>query len=358
MVSCLDRWLGRLNPNTAKRSWYMFRAFMGYLGRNGGVLRKFGPDELVEYQKKAIGEDRYSILDLLQVYLTERDGRASYKTRIYGCVRSFFLHNRAELPRDRSFKIRSEIPPVVGSLDLDTFKHILLKCNKMYRAIFLAMFQGGMGVEEVLYWSRNGFDSVREQFFKDSNPLRIDLPGRKFYKNIRPYHTYIGRDAIKALRQWVETRPIVEHPDIFITQFKTPVKYKSIYQYWMWQLRRLGIIGKKGPNKGNRYGKNPHEIRDMFRTRWQKSGRAPEVAEFLMGHQIDPLRYNKAMQDLSYTCREYRRAEKWLNILSQDPEHIHIDDVEESITKEISDLRRIVLEQGEFIQKLMERVKP
>jgi len=64
------------------------------------------------------------------------------------------------------------------------------------------------------------------------------------------------------------------------------------------------------------------------------------------------------MKDVKYTRGEYRRAEKWLNVVSQDPEHVHIDDVEENVTKEISDLRRIVLEQGELIQKLMERAKP
>jgi len=281
MSSCVDRWLGRLKANTANKSWYMFRGFIKWLDNCDSPFSGFSPDELIDFQKGAVGEDRYSILDLLQSYLIERGGRASYKVRIYGCVRSFFIHNRAELPKDKSFKIRSEIPPVVGSLDVNTFKYVLLKCNPMYRAIFDSMFMGGMGIGEVLYWSRNGLDSLKEQIYSDFKHVKIDLPGRKIYKNIRPYYTMVGKDAIRYLRIWIESRPSVNFPDIFITQFDTPVKYKSIYQYWMWQLRRLGIIGKKGPKRSNRYGKNPHEIRDLFRTRWQKSGRAPKLQNSL-----------------------------------------------------------------------------
>jgi len=28
---------------------------------------------------------------------------------------------------------------------------------------------------------------------------------------------------------------------------------------------------------------------------------------------------------------EYRRAEKWLNIISEDPEHIHVDEIESRV---------------------------
>ena len=51
----------------------------------------------------------------------------------------------------------------------------------------------------------------------------------------------------------------------------------------MRRLKRLGlIIGKRG--KSARYGKNLHEIRDLFRTRWEKSGASGAAAEFFKGH--------------------------------------------------------------------------
>jgi len=47
-----------------------------------------------------------------------------------------------------------------------------------------------------------------------------------------------------------------------------------------------------------------------------------------MGHVIDPNEYNKAFMDENYARMEYRRAEKWLNILSEDPEHVRVDEIE------------------------------
>jgi len=36
--------------------------------------------------------------------------------------------------------------------------------------------------------------------------LRVDLPGRKKAKNVRPYYTFIGRDGIDVLRAWLKAR--------------------------------------------------------------------------------------------------------------------------------------------------------
>lgn len=47
-----------------------------------------------------------------------------------------------------------------------------------------------------------------------------------------------------------------------------------------------------------------------------------------MGHDIDPLGYDKAMRDESYVRNEYRKAEPWLNFRSQDPQLIPIDQYE------------------------------
>jgi len=46
---------------------------------------------------------------------------------------------------------------------------------------------------------------------------------------------------------------------------------------------------------------------------------------------IDPNDYNKAFQDEHYSRMEYRRAERWLNIVSQDPEHVHVDEMDDLV---------------------------
>ncbi len=119
-------------------------------------------------------------------------------------------------------------------------------------------------------------------------------------------------------------RPDSDLPYIFLTQKGTGLSDVTLYATWHRRLLELGIIKKH--IKGREYtGCGLHELRDRFRTRAQKSP-APDKAmfEFFMGHDVDPLRYNKAMDDVEYTALQYRLAEPWLNILSEDPAYVSV----------------------------------
>jgi hypothetical protein len=118
------------------------------------------PDELVEFQRGAVGEDRWLLLDLAQRYVLSLEGRAKYKRRVYASIRSFFLHNRAPLSRDPSFKLRGDYPKVVGRLTVKELRRILDASNRCYRAFFLCAFQGGMGMSEAIWWSNHGVDAT------------------------------------------------------------------------------------------------------------------------------------------------------------------------------------------------------
>jgi len=227
------------------------------------------------------------------------------------------------------------------------------------------MFQGGMGLKEIVYWSNHGLPSLKEQLRLGVHPIRIDLPGRKLNRNIRPFYTFIGWDAINTLKDWLEVRPNRSRA-IFTNQFGDPVSEKSIRNYWTRHLKNLGIIKPpENPSHRTRYGKNPHELRDLFRTRWQKSGASPEVAEFLMGHIVDPLGYNKAMRDHDYVAGEYMKAEPWLNILSEDPSKVPLRDVLamkrriEELERETTKIRKLemLLEDPEVYEAFIETLQ-
>jgi hypothetical protein len=99
----------------------------------------------------------------------------------------------------------------------------------------------------------------------------------------------------------------------------TAIDYPDLQQYWFGKLRKLGYVKARAEGvdpKRDRTGKNLHELRDIFRTRWHISGADPLCAEFHMGHTVDPLGYNKAMQNKDYTAEEYQVAEPILNIMS------------------------------------------
>jgi len=280
------------------------------------------PDELIRIQSEASAADRFKLLDLCEEYIISLDLRFNTKKTYYSTIRSFFDHNRADLPMDPGFRIRSDEPKVKGELTLNEVKMILAKSNRTYRAIFLAMLQGGMGEHELVYWSDHGLKDTLAQLEENRSRIKIDIPGRKKYVNIRPFYTFIGRDAVTALRAYLEEKPRASSP-IFITKDKTAVTERTIYHYWHKAIKRLGLIpAAPADTIKMRYGKNPHELRDLFRTRWEMSGARGMAAEFFMGHVIDPLEYNKAHSDQAFMESLYEEAERWLNIVTQEPEKV------------------------------------
>jgi len=317
----IDRWLSRLAPVSADQYRRHLKNFREFLQEKGSKFAEMEYDKWIEYQRS--DPYSYELLDQIQAFSMQVGATHAYRTKVMSALRSFWLHSRAPLPKDPSFRIRGDKPKTMGTLTIEEVRLMLAKFNPIYRAIFLSMFQSGMGEAELVYWSDHGLESTLEQLDDNVRYLRIDLPGRKKRRNIAPYFTIIGKDAIRSLRTYIEDhRPQVDCDAIFLTQFDSPMTIKGLYQYWLRQLRNLGLIPKVSPGRGTgvRYGKNVHELRDLFRTRWEKSPATGTTAEYLMGHIVDPLEYNRAHRDFNYVRSEYVKAERWLNILSDDPE--------------------------------------
>jgi integrase len=312
----VDRWYSRLAPATVEVNRYHLNRFLEWLKINGGVFSPLTPDELIQYQKETVGETRYEILDMLQSYVSSFEGRHGYKQKIYSTIRSYFKHNRAELPQDPNYRINGDRPKVVGSLTPTEIKEVVLSSKPVYQAIFMSMLQGGMGREEFKWWNLNGWSQLSEELRNNPIIIKIDLPGRKKMKNIRPYFTFIGRDAIEKIKLYLPLRPS-DAESIFTDQNGNPVSSHAVKQYWNRHLVKIGLIKpEKNPSRGTRYGKNPHEMRDVFRSLWEKSPANSSVAEFCMGHEVDRLEYNKAYKDERWVSREYEKAEPFLNLLS------------------------------------------
>jgi hypothetical protein len=347
----VERWFSRLQPRTVKVFKWIFNEFLKWLGKSGGQFSGLGPDGLVEWQRAHPGS--YDLLDLVQQYIVRKEGTYGYKLKCYGCLRSFFLHNRCELPRDKAFRIVGTRPSVMGRLTVDEFRQVLAASNTLYRAIFLCMLQGGMGVEELLNFDGSGLESARRQIDGRSYPLRVELPGRKKLKNVKPYFTYLGRDAVDALKLWLEVRPVAAGKRVFCTQFDNPIRYNSMQMYWLDKLEGLGLIKRPHDrNPSNRYGKNLHEIRDLFKTRWRISGVDIELGDYFMGHDIDSLGYDKSPRDYPDFYREgYERAESWLNVVTEEPEKVPRSEVNRMM-REQEETKKTVMEIMETLKKM------
>ena len=369
MSASIDNWASRLKASTGIMARKHMSLFMRWLKQNGSQFKEYSPDQLVEYQRNADNSHRYDVLDLVQSHVLSMKGRKSSKTTRYTYMRSFFLHNRAELPRDRSFRVRGDEPMVRGDLTIEEVRKIVLASDPSHQAAFLCMFQGGRGSHELLFWSKHGLNRLEKEFQNNAGIIKIDLPGRKGNENDRAFYTFIGSDALESLRKWMDNRP-KDCREIFVSIDGTPFNYFSLQAYWRRKLRRLSI-GPKNAGIRGRTGKNMHELRDLFRSQWAKSPAKPEVAEYCMGHVIDPLDYNKAWRDEKFYRDEYCKALPYLQILSSGKPFHQIDEEEVDLLRnevailknalesrrESDDVMNHLFEDSEFRELLTKKLK-
>ena len=80
-------------------------------------------------------------------------------------------------------------------------------------------------------------------------------------------------------------------------------RYNSVRRYmasaFKTGLKRSAVLVRGIPNV--------HEMRDSFRTRASECRVSADVAEFLLGHSIDELNYNKIFYDERYVWSELKK---------------------------------------------------
>jgi len=316
------QWLAKLAPATQRVALSNFRNWVRWIHENGGEFMDMTPDGMIRFQQEAGNGSRYAIIDrLVQPYLSACDVRYHTKRQRWIHIRSFFSHNRAELPRDPNIRIRAEKPPIQGTLTVEDIKLVVLACKPAYQATFLSMFQGAMDQEMFTYWNEHGHDDLIRQLAeveklpREAQTIRIQLPGRKSNRNREGFYTFIGVDAIDAIRNWLPDRP-AHASAIFTDQRKMPLGKSSMRHLWNYHVKRLGLVPPSLKHKGARTGKGLHEMRDVWRSMWSKSPASHVVGEYLMGHTIDVLQYDKSFRDVEFYRREYLKAAPWFNILS------------------------------------------
>lgn len=361
----IENWLSRIGEVTGRDYAYTFKRFMAWKSENGGKFAGMSPDELIEYQRKCTNAESYEILDVVQRWVLSMVGLAYKSKRLYYVtILSFFLHNRAELPKDKSFKIRGDKPKTPSNLRPDHVKQAVLAAKPMYGAIITCMVEGGMGISEILNWSQMGWKSLRDQLNEGVDVVKIELPGRKSERNVRPYFTLIGGDALRMLKHYLGPDIPEEREAIFLNPMGRPVNAIALKRFWLRHLISLGIIEKvEGGTRGTRYGYGLHELRENFRTLWSQSRANPDIGEFLMGHKLDEHGYNQVYRNYDYVVDEYRKALPFLNVLSGgfDPKrNEEINNLRETVKgleAQLENERRNETEKDMKLIKLEEEVK-
>ena len=358
----IARFKNRINKD---RTWtpykYHLRTFFRYLHTNGGEFMGMDPDELVAYVKKM--PDKYDFTDALLDYKSNQENKGlrvkTVKSRIT-IIRSLFNHNRVQLPKETLlWKVNAKTPIVEGTLDTKEIMQMILSFNPTYQAVFTSMFQSGMDSDCFMRWNESGWDALKEALRRDDRVHEIAINGRKHTKNKLVFYTFIGKDALDKIRTYLPYRP-EGATHIFYTKQGKPITKNSVYLMWMRHLKTQGMIVLQDNGTASRYGKNPHEIRDVFVTQFQKSPAGKDAGNYFTGHVGDSNGYAKAFKDPTHRRKMYRLGEPYISIFSNNKafgtvsEEEYLDRVDqlESLQTQIDRLvttqQRLLKERGDW----------
>jgi hypothetical protein len=105
-------WLDRLDVDTRKAARICFRRWVRWLHGKPG-FENATPKDLVI--RRILGDDPYEFVDLKQEFIGSLVMRKASKGKFQWAIDSFFMHNRAELPRTGASRSAETGRPLKGS---------------------------------------------------------------------------------------------------------------------------------------------------------------------------------------------------------------------------------------------------
>jgi hypothetical protein len=332
----VKRWLTETvtKPNTQYDYGYNLMRFCEGIGESperlreirlctdGKVLGTFRSTHQIPNQGPPDKGGQYVILDLLQKFI--RAGKLvdlsahnlgatievsqlskTKRAGLYNAVRAYFKTIRAPLPEE-TFKIteNSRVVPrnkeftMEGRKGVEEAKQIILASKEPYKTLFWAALYGGFGDAELC--TLNGqWPEIRRQLQAGKDPVRVEFLYRK--SNEQKYYTFVPARIFQ---------PYVQHSSIpFLTvgmkgeKGRGPVNENNLVDRWRGGRARARIESEVGV----------HNIRDLWRTCAVKAGVDSSVAEFFVGHSIDPNRYNQIYKDVPFMVHEWEKMRKFID---------------------------------------------
>jgi len=291
-------------------------------------------------------QDRgYAALDKVQEYVRSIQGRVRNKEFQFSALKSFFAHNRKALPKDPSFKVLSDIPPVTPTLNASLLHRIYEAAGFRERSWIAVAATTLAGEKELCQISAKGFE-IAKQVRRGKKVIRVDYA--KLRKRSRqPYYAVLQGPAIRAIREYLEKKRGEVKPGepLWRTNLGNAFKPHAFHIGWRSILIRLNIRPNRAESRGKptstRYGDSVHEIRDVSRSAWTQSPANPIVAEFLMGHTVDPNQYNKFYLDFEWVAKEHAKALPFIDP-SRETLGEKQDERIEALEKQLADMRQMV----------------
>jgi hypothetical protein len=335
------KWLLNLKEGTGRKTaTYSFARYLRWRKEKG---LESDPDVMISECLDGTARVHIKHLEtVLQYCQSMPDCAPSTKMRAYKTVRSFYEGNRIALPKakfrvsdnggeggGRQVKVKGE---TTAFEFLGMVRRALDFCKVRDRAMILCTLQGGMDDSTFAEaFNHVGFPQLAKHFGSEDwrcwdsskSPARIILvrpkSGYRFY-------TFVDVDGVEALKQWLDVRPgstvrirVPDDPSLvpssdpmFLTRDGRPIRPQTVSNVYREVGKRAAVNVPGGARMGQfkgariRYPFHSHEVRDTLVTLARSCKADVEVAQFLTGHDIDDLKYDKsAWNDVGFFRNEY-----------------------------------------------------
>ena len=327
-----------------------FRHFLEYYkskyGKDKGV-GDFLDRIFAEFRKPPREQRRIAEIELKGFVDFLRDkGKSNNTIRLYfGAVQDFLKFKHITVSARYV-----GLPPAVEKKEnhkhewtLEQIKQFV-KAAPSYRekAIILCLFQSGLSVNDLC---RLNYGDIQEEFEKGIIPICLRLVRQK--TNVE-FKTFFGRDAVKYLRLYLQTRGILK-PDspLFVKERKrggdVRITPGAIQQSFSEIAKQLPFI----KNNGGFNPARPHSLRAAFRSQLTNKV-SDSLIEFWMGHAIGAVARAYLNMPTDEMRELYMDAEKFLAIEKTSREEIEENkrrksaEISEDLKKRIKDLEATV----------------
>lgn len=250
-------------------------------------------DVLPRREKRKLAEEE---LNNFMEFLTKK-GLSSNSIRTYfATVQSFLLYKGFKVS-GRDTKVPDAIPIEENEKHpwkLEEIKQFVDSANNIRdKAIILCLFQSGLSISDLCNLD---FKDVREELESGTLPICLHLRRQKTGVEFK---TFFGRDSVKYLRIYLETRQNLKSNSPLFTMSGSNTErltIAAIEQKFSEFAKTLPFLNNHNNHKEDeeedKEGKTkvynsarPHSLRSAFRSRLY--GKVdPKISEFWMGHEI------------------------------------------------------------------------
>jgi site-specific recombinase XerC len=341
---CIRTWAEDLSPSTVKNYVYYFLGYLDWI-RSKGYWKS--AQEMLDDYSKLEGNDQFKHIDTLKEYIKSKGTGSSDKRITWFIVRNFYDYHRLPLPKISRTETSRLFRPTeadkeralkLAPLQLDEVRQLILDLPQPYKAAVMVMFQGAMGLAELIQFNQSSWEMVVKDL-DNQEPMRVDLYRSKTSREgVKKYFTFLGEDAKNLIKQWLKIRPNTKRSELFLTFNKNtkewvPIRPPQIGSAITKSAKRAGLIKE---DELKRYHVHAHELRDLFKSLCTLNGVNQIASEFFLGHVIDKLGYDKSPEyDREWFRNEYRKVEPILNVISNPKGTDKEKDLKQAFKKEL-----------------------